>query len=61
MRIQLPRRIHNRTSIHLLWQITSIALTDALGAADPAARKRVFAVMMGMKKIDIAAIEAARL
>ncbi len=45
----------------LSWQITPTALTKALGASDAAARKRVFAAMMGMKKIDIAAIEAARL
>jgi 2-polyprenyl-6-hydroxyphenyl methylase/3-demethylubiquinone-9 3-methyltransferase len=43
------------------WQITPTALTDAMGDADPAVRKRVFAAMMGMKKIDIAAIAAARL
>jgi predicted 3-demethylubiquinone-9 3-methyltransferase (glyoxalase superfamily) len=41
------------------WQITPRALTDAL-AAGGAGAKRAFDAMMGMKKIDIAAIEAAR-
>lgn len=43
----------------LSWQITPRALTDAMAAADPAVRQRAFAAMMTMKKIDIAAIEAA--
>jgi predicted 3-demethylubiquinone-9 3-methyltransferase (glyoxalase superfamily) len=42
------------------WQITPKALTDGISDRDEAARKRVFTAMMGMKKIDIAAIEAAR-
>ncbi|MDE2596284.1 MAG: VOC family protein [Sphingomonadales bacterium] len=42
------------------WQITPRALTQGMSDADPAARKRVFQAMMTMKKIDIAAIEAAR-
>jgi predicted 3-demethylubiquinone-9 3-methyltransferase (glyoxalase superfamily) len=42
------------------WQITPAALTDGMTDRDPAARKRVFTAMMGMKKIDIAAINAAR-
>jgi predicted 3-demethylubiquinone-9 3-methyltransferase (glyoxalase superfamily) len=42
------------------WQITPKALTDGISDPDGAARKRVFTAMMGMKKIDIAAIEAAR-
>jgi predicted 3-demethylubiquinone-9 3-methyltransferase (glyoxalase superfamily) len=41
------------------WQITPRALTDAL-AAGGAEAKRAFEAMMGMKKIDVAAIEAAR-
>ncbi|WP_374544717.1 VOC family protein [Rhodoblastus sp.] len=41
------------------WQITPRALTEALAAGGDEA-KRVFAAMMTMKKIDIAAIEAAR-
>jgi predicted 3-demethylubiquinone-9 3-methyltransferase (glyoxalase superfamily) len=42
------------------WQITPRALTDGMSDPDEAARKRVFTAMMGMTKIDIAAIEAAR-
>ena len=41
------------------WQITPIALTRAVADPDTAAAKRAFDAMMGMKKIDIAAIEAA--
>ncbi|MEO6292177.1 MAG: VOC family protein [Burkholderiaceae bacterium] len=44
----------------LSWQITPIALTKAIADPDPAAAKRAFDAMMTMKKIDIAAIEAAR-
>jgi 2-polyprenyl-6-hydroxyphenyl methylase/3-demethylubiquinone-9 3-methyltransferase len=42
------------------WQITPRALIAALSDRDPAAAKRAFEAMMPMKKIDIAAIEAAR-
>ena len=42
------------------WQITPRVLTDAMAGADHAAAKRVFDAMMKMKKIDVAAIEAAR-
>ena len=42
------------------WQITPVALTEAIADPDPAAAKRAFEAMMGMKKIDIAAIEKAR-
>jgi len=42
------------------WQVTPVALTRSMADPDPATRKRVFTAMMGMKKIDIAAIEAAR-
>ena len=42
------------------WQITPRALVAALSDRDPAAAKRAFEAMMPMKKIDIAAIEAAR-
>jgi predicted 3-demethylubiquinone-9 3-methyltransferase (glyoxalase superfamily) len=42
------------------WQITPLALTHAITDPDPAAAKRAFEAMMQMKKIDIAAIEAAR-
>ena len=41
------------------WQITPRALTDAVMGDDKAAAKRAFEAMMTMKKIDIAAIEAA--
>jgi len=44
----------------LSWQITPIELTKAVSDPDPAVAKRAFDAMMGMKKIDIAAIEAAR-
>ena len=44
----------------LSWQITPRALTDAVMGADPAAAQRAFDAMMTMKKIDVAAIEAAR-
>jgi predicted 3-demethylubiquinone-9 3-methyltransferase (glyoxalase superfamily) len=44
----------------LSWQITPRALLDAMTNKDQAAAKRVFDAMMTMKKIDIAAIEAAR-
>lgn len=44
----------------LSWQITPVALTRAISDPDPAAAARAFDAMMEMKKIDIAAIEAAR-
>jgi 2-polyprenyl-6-hydroxyphenyl methylase/3-demethylubiquinone-9 3-methyltransferase len=44
----------------LSWQITPVALTKAISNPDPAAAKRAFDAMMQMKKIDIAAIEAAQ-
>jgi predicted 3-demethylubiquinone-9 3-methyltransferase (glyoxalase superfamily) len=43
----------------LSWQITPRTLIEAL-AAGGAEAKRAFAVMMKMKKIDVAAIDAAR-
>ena len=42
------------------WQITPVQLTEAIADSDQAAAKRAFTAMMGMKKIDIAQIEAAR-
>ncbi|WP_417565741.1 VOC family protein [Marinobacter sp.] len=42
------------------WQITPVALTEAINDSDPAAAKRAFEAMMTMAKIDIAGIEAAR-
>jgi predicted 3-demethylubiquinone-9 3-methyltransferase (glyoxalase superfamily) len=44
----------------LSWQITPIALSEAITDPDPAVAKRAFDAMMTMHKIDIAAIEAAR-
>ena len=44
----------------LSWQITPIVLTEGVTDPDPDVAKRVFEAMMKMKKIDIAAIEAAR-
>lgn len=43
----------------LSWQITPVALTNAFTSSDRAAAKRAFEAMMNMKKIDVAAIEAA--
>ncbi len=42
------------------WQISPRALLDAVADPDRAAAKRAFEAMLSMKKIDIAAIEAAR-
>lgn len=41
------------------WQIAPRMLMQAIADPDRAAAKRAFNAMMGMKKIDIAAIEAA--
>jgi predicted 3-demethylubiquinone-9 3-methyltransferase (glyoxalase superfamily) len=41
------------------WQITPQFLADNLSQTDKARAKRVFDAMMSMKKIDIAALEAA--
>ncbi|MBS1911233.1 MAG: VOC family protein [Bacteroidetes bacterium] len=43
----------------LSWQITPIALMQAISDPDPVAARRAFDAMMQMAKIDIAAIEAA--
>jgi 2-polyprenyl-6-hydroxyphenyl methylase/3-demethylubiquinone-9 3-methyltransferase len=43
----------------LSWQISPIVLTEAVFGPDPVAAKRAFDAMMQMKKIDVAAIEAA--
>ena len=43
----------------LSWQITPRALIAAISHPDPVAAKRAFEAMMGMRKIDIASIEAA--
>jgi len=42
------------------WQITPRALNEGMKDPDPAAAQRVMQAMMTMKKIDVAAIEAAR-
>jgi len=44
----------------LSWQITPRVLIDAMADPDPAVNQRVFEAMMTMRKIDVAAIEAAR-
>ncbi len=41
------------------WQITPRFLAENMGQSDKARAKRVFEAMMTMKKIDIAALEAA--
>jgi predicted 3-demethylubiquinone-9 3-methyltransferase (glyoxalase superfamily) len=41
------------------WQITPRVLLDAMASPDKAAGQRAFKAMMTMRKIDIAAIEAA--
>lgn len=43
----------------LSWQITPAMLIKAISNPDPVAAKRAFDAMMQMRKIDIAAIEAA--
>lgn len=43
----------------LSWQITPTVLTDAMNGSDTEGAKRAFEAMMKMKKIDVAAIEAA--
>ncbi len=43
----------------LSWQIVPRRLLQLMGSADKAQSARVFTAMMGMTKIDIAAIEAA--
>lgn len=40
--------------------ITPVVLTQAITDPDPAVAKRAFDAMMTMRKIDVAAIEAAR-
>jgi 2-polyprenyl-6-hydroxyphenyl methylase/3-demethylubiquinone-9 3-methyltransferase len=43
----------------LSWQITPIVLSQAIASPDPGIAKRAFEAMMEMKKIDVAAIQAA--
>jgi predicted 3-demethylubiquinone-9 3-methyltransferase (glyoxalase superfamily) len=42
------------------WQISPLALIEAISDPDPAAAKRAFDAMLTMQNIDIAVIEAAR-
>lgn len=49
-----------RDRFGLFWQIVPRALIAAMNDPDRAAAKRAMEAMMTMKKIDIAAIEAAR-
>ena len=44
----------------LSWQITPIVLSKSITDPDPAVAQRAFEAMMTMRKIDVAAIEAAR-
>ena len=44
----------------LSWQITPRVLMDAFTSPDRAAARRAFEAMMTMRKIDVAAIEAAQ-
>lgn len=44
----------------LSWQITPRVLLETVSGPDRAAAKRAFDAMMTMRKIDVAAIEAAR-
>lgn len=41
------------------WQIVPASIADWMNSKDEAARDRAFAVMMGMTKLDIAALDAA--
>jgi 2-polyprenyl-6-hydroxyphenyl methylase/3-demethylubiquinone-9 3-methyltransferase len=43
----------------LSWQITPRVLTEAVTSEDPGVARRAFEAMMTMRKIDVAAIEAA--
>jgi predicted 3-demethylubiquinone-9 3-methyltransferase (glyoxalase superfamily) len=43
----------------LSWQIMPRALTRLMDSKDPAKAKRVFDAMMGMKRLDVAALERA--
>ena len=48
-----------KDKLGLSWQITPRALARGMADPDSEARKQVFEAMMTMRKIDIAAIEAA--
>jgi len=57
---RVPTSYSSRRKWGVSWQITPRVLTEALAAGGDKA-KRAFDAVMGIKKIDIAAIEAARL
>src|SRR5690606_41997866 len=42
------------------WQIAPRVLLEGIADPDPAVAQRIFAAMMEMRKIDVAAIEAAK-
>jgi predicted 3-demethylubiquinone-9 3-methyltransferase (glyoxalase superfamily) len=44
----------------LSWQVTPVALGQMLSDPDPVRSKRVMEAMLGMKKIDVAALRRAR-
>lgn len=44
----------------LSWQVTPVGLGQMLSDPDPARSKRVMEAMLGMKKIDVAALRRAR-
>jgi predicted 3-demethylubiquinone-9 3-methyltransferase (glyoxalase superfamily) len=43
----------------LSWQVVPTAMAGWMTTEDAAARDRAFAVMLGMKKLDIAALQRA--
>lgn len=49
--------LHDRLGVH--WQVVPTVVTDMLSDADRAAASRAQQAMMGMKKLDIAAMKAA--
>ena len=49
-----------RDRFGLSWQIVPTALEEVLGDPDPEKAQRAMKAMLGMKKLDIAALKAAR-
>ena len=49
-----------KDKLGMFWQITPIVLTKAVTNPDPGVAKHAFDATMLMKKVDIAAVEAAR-